>query len=169
MNERPSEVGVTFISNSPEDTVRLAKACGEVLGPGMLISLRGSMGKGKTTFVSGLARGLGLPDVTHSPTFTIVAEHLEGRLPLYHADLYRLGESAQAEISLLDEYIFGDGVCVIEWPELVEGLLPKERLDVHFVDTEANEDEADRRLIVVAADGDREHLALEKWVEKWQS
>ncbi len=110
-----------------EETQRFAQKLAALLKPGDFLSLEGNLGAGKTTFTQGLARGLGVTSVVNSPTFTIIKEY-QGRLPLYHMDVYRVGDDVD---SLgLDEYFFGDGVCVVEWASLIEDDLPEERLTV---------------------------------------
>ncbi|MFY0545930.1 tRNA (adenosine(37)-N6)-threonylcarbamoyltransferase complex ATPase subunit type 1 TsaE [Brevibacillus sp. H7] len=110
-----------------EETQRFAEQLASFLQPGDFLSLEGNLGAGKTTFTQGLARGLGVKAVVNSPTFTIIKEY-QGRLPLYHMDVYRVGDDVD---SLgLDEYFYGDGVCVVEWASLIEDVLPEERLTV---------------------------------------
>ncbi len=122
---------LAFESDSPEATRRLGEALGQALFPGAVIGLRGEMGAGKTTFVQGLARGLGVPGDVTSPTFTLMTE-LEGRLPLYHFDAWM----AARETSLLAdggaELLEGPGVAVVEWAERVEAWLPAARLELEF-------------------------------------
>lgn len=112
---------------TPAETQQLAERLAAYLQPGFVITLEGDLGAGKTTFTQGLARGLGITQVVNSPTFTIIKEY-NGRLPLYHMDVYRVGDDVD---SLgLDEYFFGDGVCVVEWASLIEDVLPEERLEL---------------------------------------
>ncbi|GED52697.1 MULTISPECIES: tRNA (adenosine(37)-N6)-threonylcarbamoyltransferase complex ATPase subunit type 1 TsaE [Brevibacillus] len=110
-----------------EETLRFAEKLGVRLLPGDFLALEGDLGAGKTTFTQGLARGLEVKGTVNSPTFTIIKEY-EGRLPLYHMDVYRVGEDVD---SLgLDDYFFGEGVTVVEWASLIEDVLPPERLTV---------------------------------------
>ncbi|MGC5328705.1 tRNA (adenosine(37)-N6)-threonylcarbamoyltransferase complex ATPase subunit type 1 TsaE [Brevibacillus sp. SYSU BS000544] len=112
---------------TPAETQQLAERMAAYLQPGFVITLEGDLGAGKTTFTQGLAKGLGITQVVNSPTFTIIKEY-NGRLPLYHMDVYRVGDDVD---SLgLDEYFFGDGVCVVEWASLIEDVLPEERLEL---------------------------------------
>ncbi len=107
----PYEVTATSVEETKAFAVRLAR----LLTPGTVIGLEGDLGAGKTCFVKGLAIGLGIDeDEVYSPTFTLIAEHYKGSLPLYHIDLYRL-ESGEVEGLGLEEYLFGPGVTVIEW------------------------------------------------------
>ncbi|MBM4258561.1 MAG: tRNA (adenosine(37)-N6)-threonylcarbamoyltransferase complex ATPase subunit type 1 TsaE [Deltaproteobacteria bacterium] len=104
-----------IIVNSAEETKAFAARFAQLLTPGAIIGLDGDLGAGKTCFVKGLASGLGLDEHdTYSPTFTLIAEHYTGRLPLYHIDLYRL-EGGDSEGLGLEEYLFGNGVTTIEW------------------------------------------------------
>jgi tRNA threonylcarbamoyladenosine biosynthesis protein TsaE len=114
-----------------EETAQAGYRVGLCLEPGDVVGLYGEMGTGKTTFVQGLAKGLGVKRPVGSPTFPIICEY-EGRVPLYHMDVYRLGENAWREALGFDEYFYGDGVCVVEWAEWLEPILPDERLDVYF-------------------------------------
>ena len=116
----------TFISNSPAETEAMGQQFAEEIGIGSILALRGDLGSGKTVFVKGLVAGLGgRADVT-SPTFTILHEYRGGRLPVYHFDFFRL-EKRQSIMRLgLDDYLFGDGVSVIEWAERFPELIPQQ-------------------------------------------
>ncbi|WP_337288406.1 tRNA (adenosine(37)-N6)-threonylcarbamoyltransferase complex ATPase subunit type 1 TsaE [Candidatus Methylomirabilis sp.] len=140
-----------YHSASPEQTRALGEAVGRLAGAGDVISLTGELGTGKTLFVGGLARGLGVDPATYvsSPTFTIMHRY-SGRLPLYHIDLYRI-ETPEAFVSLgLDEYLAGDGVTAIEWAEHGYGYLPKEMLTFRLQHTGS-----ETRTIEIAPVGDR--------------
>ena len=120
-------MSVTCISHSEEETRQIASALGEKAVRGEILALEGDLGAGKTVFAKGFAQGLEYPfpeDVV-SPTFTLIKEYRGGRLPLYHFDLYRLEDPSEAEEIGIDEYLFGDGVCLIEWAERAEELLPR--------------------------------------------
>ena len=112
-------------------TIALGKKIGQQLVAGDVLVLDGDLGAGKTTFTKGLAAGLEIPDIIKSPTFTIIHEYQDGRLPLYHMDAYRL-ENGVAEDLGLEEYFDGDGVSVVEWAEFVEDELPTDFLAIHF-------------------------------------
>lgn len=116
-------------------TIALGKKIGHQLVAGDVLVLDGDLGAGKTTFTKGLAAGLEIPDIIKSPTFTIIHEYQDGRLPLYHMDAYRL-ENGGAEDLGLEEYFDGDGVSVVEWAEFVEDELPADFLAIHFKRTD---------------------------------
>lgn len=116
-------------------TIALGKKIGQQLVAGDVLVLDGDLGAGKTTFTKGLAAGLEIPDIIKSPTFTIIHEYQDGRLPLYHMDAYRL-ENGVAEDLGLEEYFDGDGVSVVEWAEFVEDELPADFLAIHFKRTD---------------------------------
>jgi len=120
----------TEVTRSPEETERLAETLAAGLTPGAVLRLTGPLGAGKTAFVRGLARGLGIdPDEVSSPTFTLIHEY-GGRLRLFHADLYRLGPAAAEDLGL-DELGVEDGVLAIEWPDRLAHALPN-TIDVVF-------------------------------------
>lgn len=118
-------------STSPGYTRRLGTRLGELAQPGDVYLLMGPLGSGKTCLVQGLAWGLGIPGFVASASFVLMAEH-QGRLPLYHIDLYRLEETVQAADLGLDEYLYGHGVCAVEWADRALSVFPPERLDVFF-------------------------------------
>jgi tRNA threonylcarbamoyladenosine biosynthesis protein TsaE len=107
----------TFISHNPEETESLGERWGREAQTGLVIGLSGDLGAGKTQLVKGLARGLGIPALVHSPTFTLVNEYGGGRLRLFHLDLYRLETHGQIVSAGLEEFLQPDGVTVIEWAE----------------------------------------------------
>lgn len=109
----------TFISHSPNETESLGEAWGRSAQSGLVIALSGDLGAGKTQWVKGLARGLGVTARVHSPTFTLVNEYGGGRLKLFHLDLYRLETPAQILSAGVEEFLQPDGVAVIEWAERI--------------------------------------------------
>ena len=119
---------MVYETTSPEETYALAKSLGEQAVPGTVYTLTGDLGVGKTVFAQGLARGLGIEEAVGSPTFTIVQVYDEGRLPFYHFDVYRIGDIEEMEEIGYEDYFYGDGVCLVEWAELIEELLPKNRV-----------------------------------------
>ena len=117
-----------FIVNSPAETMVVAEKLGASLTAGSILTLEGDLAAGKTTFTKGLALGLGIKDIIDSPTFAIVKEYDEGRLPLFHMDVYRL--DGDSDIEFILEYFDRGGVCVIEWASIIEQDLPKQRIDI---------------------------------------
>lgn len=136
-----------YITNSAEETFELGKAIAESIEPGSVITLNGDLGTGKTVFSQGFAEGLGIDDNVNSPTFTIIQIYDEGRMPLYHFDVYRIGDVSEMDEIGYEDYFYGDGVCLIEWAELIEEILPQDRIDIYIEkDTERGFDY--RRIIV---------------------
>lgn len=118
-----------YISNSYEETRKIAFEFAKTLDSGDVLCMYGDLGVGKTAFVQGLAKGLGIDDHITSPTFTIVNEY-SGTLPLYHFDVYRIADSGEMFEIGYEEYVYGDGVSVIEWPQLIADILPDKRYDI---------------------------------------
>lgn len=114
-----------FESFSREDTYNFAKALGEKAEPGQVFCLSGDLGVGKTVFAQGFGAGVGVTEPMSSPTFTILQEYTEGRLPLYHYDVYRISDVDELEETGFYEYVGGDGVALVEWAELVREEIPK--------------------------------------------
>ena len=117
-------------SNKEQDTYDLGYELGQHAKPGQVFTLVGDLGVGKTVFTKGLAAGLGITEPVSSPTFTIVQVYEEGRLPFYHFDVYRIGDIEEMEEIGYDDYFFGNGVCMIEWAELIEELIPENSIHV---------------------------------------
>jgi tRNA threonylcarbamoyladenosine biosynthesis protein TsaE len=131
--DSPQESG-TFRTYSAEETVRLGIILGQMLTPGDAVALIGDLGAGKTTLAKGIACGAGVEDqgeVT-SPTFVLVNEY-QGRFPVYHADLYRLQEKAEVEDLGWEEFVFGEGISLMEWAEKIPGILPEDRIEVRII------------------------------------
>ena len=127
-----------LVSHSPEETLAFGTRLGELAQPGDIFLLVGNLGTGKTCLTQGIAWGLDIHEYALSPSFIIVRE-LYGRLPLYHMDLYRLDDIAEIANLGLDEYLYGNGVCVVEWAEKGQSELPAEHLRIlisHRSDTE---------------------------------
>ena len=114
-----------FETWKPEETYELGKKMGEEAVPGQVICLNGDLGVGKTVFTQGFAAGLGIEGPVNSPTFTIVQQYEKGRLPLYHFDVYRIGDISEMDEIGYEDCFFGDGVCLIEWSGLIEEILPE--------------------------------------------
>lgn len=111
-------------TNSPEETYAVGRRLGEQARAGEVYCLDGDLGVGKTVFTQGFARGLGIEEPVNSPTFTIIQEYDGGRLPLYHFDVYRIGDVSEMDEVGCDDYFFGSGVCLIEWASLIGEILP---------------------------------------------
>lgn len=126
---------------SPEETSYWGTLIGKHAVEGLVVCLWGDLGAGKTQLAKGVAQGLGITEHVTSPTFTLINEY-QGLLPLYHMDLYRLGDADEAYDLGLEEYFFGRGISLVEWPERIDGFLPEERLDLQLVKL----DEDKRRL-----------------------
>ena len=114
-----------IISNSEKDTFELGFSLAQKAVPGDIFCLEGDLGAGKTVFAKGFGKGLGISEPISSPTFTILHEYSDGRLPLYHFDAYRIDDPAELYEIGYDEYFFGNGVCLIEWPSKIAELIPK--------------------------------------------
>ena len=143
-------------THSPEDTQALGKILGELAQPGDILLLVGQLGAGKTCFTQGIAYGLDIHDYTLSPTFVIMRE-LHGRLPLYHIDFYRLDNITEISELGLDDYLYGRGVCVIEWAEKGADVLPDDHLLINIKWVNENE-----RAFEITARGERYQKLLEK-------
>lgn len=114
-----------YESYKPEDTFALGEKIGREAKSGQVYTLTGELGAGKTVFTQGLAKGLGIDEPVSSPTFTIAQEYGGGRLPLYHLDVYRIGDVEEMEEIGYEDYFYGDGLCIIEWADLIEEILPE--------------------------------------------
>ena len=125
---------MTYIikTNSVEETQLLAEKIGGWVQPGMILTLEGDLGAGKTTFTKGFAKGLDIKRNVNSPTFTIIKEY-QGRLPLYHMDVYRLKHPDEMYDLGYEEYFYGEGVTVVEWAKIIEPLLPDEYLAMEIL------------------------------------
>lgn len=108
-----------------DETFELGRKISEKVTAGTVISLIGDLGVGKTVFTQGFARGLGIEDAVNSPTFTIVQVYEDGRLPFYHFDVYRIGDISEMDEIGYEDYFYGNGVCLVEWANLIEEILPE--------------------------------------------
>ena len=146
-----------FISRSSAQTERVGERLAQLSLPGDVICLEGDLGAGKTCLARGIGVGLGVKEPVTSPTFVMINEHrVPGRpFRLYHIDLYRITSPAEALALGLDEYLYDDGICVIEWPELAEQILPRERLWIKLGYVDEN-----KRSLTVTATGERYHELL---------
>lgn len=114
-----------FETYTPEETMKIGKTLGENARPGEIYALNGDLGVGKTVFTKGFALGLGVTEDVVSPTFTILQEYQEGRIPLYHFDVYRIDDPDEMYEVGLEDYLYGDGATLVEWAELIADLMPK--------------------------------------------
>lgn len=111
-------------TTTPGQTFALGEQIGKESKPGQVYTLIGDLGVGKTVFTQGVARGLGITEPVNSPTFTIVQVYEEGRMPFYHFDVYRIGDVEEMEEIGYEDYFYGEGLCLIEWANLIEEILP---------------------------------------------
>ena len=138
-----------YVTNSPRETEDTGAALAERLEPGTVVAFTGDLGAGKTAFVRGLARGLGIRERVTSPTFTIVNEYEGGRLPLFHFDMYRLGSADELFDIGWEDYLARGGVCAVEWSENIE-----RALDAGCIRVDIRRGEADnQRRISIAGEG----------------
>ena len=117
-------------THDPEETFEAGRKIGMNAKPGQIYTLTGDLGVGKTVFTQGVAAGLGITEPVNSPTFTIIQEYEDGLLPFYHFDVYRIADLEEMEEIGYDDYFFGQGICLIEWAELIEEILPEKRIEV---------------------------------------
>ena len=117
---------------SPEETFQAGKRLGEQAGKGQVYCLDGDLGVGKTVFTQGFAKGLGIQSDVNSPTFTIIQQYEEGRLPLYHFDVYRIGDISEMDEIGYEDCFYGEGVCLIEWASLVEEIVPETAIEIRI-------------------------------------
>ena len=137
---------ITFHAGSAEETADLGRRLGLLLQKGDTVCLNGDLGTGKTAFTGGIAAALGIEGHITSPTFTIVNEY-EGKLPLYHFDVYRIGDADEMFETGYDEYVSGNGVTVIEWAERIREILPTDRTEILL--EKDNPDKPDSRLVTM--------------------
>lgn len=144
-----------FISHSEAQTRRLGARLGPLLQPGDILALVGDLGSGKTRWVQGVCQGLQVTGPVISPTFTLVNEY-QGRWPVYHIDLYRLTSAAETLTFGLEDYLYGSGICLIEWADRAEDFLPADYLTVEFYYLQET-----KRRLVLRPNGER-YIALLK-------
>ena len=116
----------TVITKAPQETFALGVELGKKAKPGQVYCLKGDLGVGKTVLTQGFAQGLGIREPVNSPTFTILQSYEEGRLPLHHFDVYRVGDVEEMEEIGYEDCFYGEGVCLIEWPSLIGEILPED-------------------------------------------
>ncbi|QZY54268.1 tRNA (adenosine(37)-N6)-threonylcarbamoyltransferase complex ATPase subunit type 1 TsaE [Crassaminicella profunda] len=145
-----------IISNNEQKTYELGYKLGTLLKRGDVVCLTGDLGAGKTTISKAIAKGLGVDECVTSPTFTIIHEYM-GHIPLYHFDVYRIGEIEEMEDLGYEEYFYGEGVCLIEWASQIEDLIPKEHLWMHIKRIDEN-----TREIEMTGNGQHFHEVIEE-------
>jgi len=138
-----------IITGSPAETRKFAQGFARKLRKGDILCLKGELGSGKTTFIQGLARGLGIRGNVVSPTFVLLAEY-KGKIPLYHFDLYRLNSTEEIRALGYEEFFYGSGITVIEWAEKLKELMPEKYIEVRFKIINKN-----KREIVITPDNQR--------------
>jgi len=126
-------------THSYEETEELGSKISNLLQAGDVIVLNGDLGVGKTTLTRGLARGLGIKRNVKSPTFTLIREYQDGRVPLYHMDAYRLESSPDEDLGF-DEYFNGDGITIVEWPQFIKDEIPEEHISINIKRLSADDD-----------------------------
>ncbi len=119
-----------YTSEEEKATFELGKRLGRSAKPGLIVTLDGDLGTGKTVFAKGVAVGLGISDDVVSPTFTILKVYESGRIPLYHFDVYRIADSDEMDELGYEEYFFGDGVTLVEWSRLIEEIIPEDAIRI---------------------------------------
>jgi tRNA threonylcarbamoyladenosine biosynthesis protein TsaE len=134
-----------LITHSPEQTIQLGRLLGKQLQSGDILALTGELGSGKTCLTRGICEGLGVSDEVTSPTFVLINEY-QGRLPVYHFDFYRLNSEEEIRELGIEDYMNGDGICIIEWAERGLNLLPEDHLDIYLTNLFENNGETTRRI-----------------------
>lgn len=158
MRRKVTNVKILYAKNEKE-TKEIAASLADQLTAGDVLLLEGNLGAGKTTFTKGLAEGLGIRRIIKSPTYTLIREYDEGRLPLYHMDVYRLEETGGTDLGL-EEYFEGEGVSVIEWATFIPEDIPEEHLEIQL--QPIGEDFSERKITLIPI-GER----YEKLVKTW--
>uniref|UniRef100_UPI00403FAB31 tRNA (adenosine(37)-N6)-threonylcarbamoyltransferase complex ATPase subunit type 1 TsaE n=1 Tax=Paenibacillus sp. FSL K6-0276 TaxID=2921450 RepID=UPI00403FAB31 len=158
--DKTDETVFTYRSYSLQDTELLAGTIAAASTAGMVIGLDGDLGAGKTAFSQRYARHLGVKGIVNSPTFTIIKEY-EGRLPLYHMDVYRISLQEADELGL-DEYFYGHGVCLVEWSSIITDLMPPRHMHI-YMETVG----PDERIITVTGIGEPYGELCRGLIQKW--
>ena len=122
----------TLVLQNEQETEALGRQLAEAAKPGQVIALTGDLGAGKTTLARAIARAIGICGPVTSPTFTILQEYDEGRLPLYHFDVYRIDDPSEMDELGYDEYFYGEGLCIVEWADKIDDLLPPSTIRIHI-------------------------------------
>ena len=140
---------LSFKTNNADETEELGLRIGKSLKGGEVIAMEGDLGAGKTTMTKSLAKGLGIDEHVTSPTFTIVNEY-EGRLKLFHFDVYRIGDIEEMYDLGFEEYIYSGGVCIIEWSNLIEEILPADRINIEILYLDEG-----KREVIISGSGEK--------------
>ena len=138
----------TARTDSPEETCRLGEEIAEHLKPGHVVLLAGDLGSGKTTLAQGICHGLGVTEWASSPTYILISEY-RGRVAVYHCDFYRIGDPSELDMLAVDDVFYGDGVALVEWPEVAEEWVPPDAIRIRI----AAEGPTTRRFTVSGLDG----------------
>ncbi len=137
-----SGINLSFKTNSAEETIELGKKIGSMLKPGDIIAMEGTLAAGKTTITKGIAGALGIEDNITSPTFCLISEYYGNKMPLYHMDVYRL-DGPEDFLNLgVEELLYGQGVCIIEWSEKIKSVLPSKTITLSITP----EDDGSRKI-----------------------
>lgn len=155
---------MNIVLNNPLETEVIAKIIGQKAQAGDVIVLTGDLGAGKTIMTKGIALGLGISQMIKSPTYTIIREYQQGRLPLYHMDVYRVEEGAD-ELGL-DEYFEGEGLSVVEWGSLIEEELPEDYLEIIL---SKDSQKADKRVLELRATGPLAEQRIAEILQTWEA
>ncbi len=143
---------ITVIESfSPEDTRNLGRKMGREAQPGEVYTLIGDLGVGKTVFTQGIADGLEIEESICSPTFTIVQEYEDGRMPFYHFDVYRIGDIEEMDEIGYEDYFYGEGLCMIEWANLIQEILPAKRKEI-IIEKDLEKDFDYRKITIKEVD-----------------
>lgn len=137
------------------DTFALGREIGKTARPGQVYSLTGDLGAGKTVFTQGVAAGLGIEEPVNSPTFTILQVYETGRLPFYHFDVYRIGDIEEMDEIGYEDCFYGDGVCLVEWADLIGELLPEDYIEVK-IEKDLDKGFDYRRITVISPEDGRD-------------
>ncbi|MEI5994751.1 tRNA (adenosine(37)-N6)-threonylcarbamoyltransferase complex ATPase subunit type 1 TsaE [Candidatus Enterococcus mansonii] len=154
---------MTILINNPKETEKIAKMIGSVANAGDTIILSGDLGAGKTTMTKGIALGLGIDQMIKSPTYTIIREYQQGRIPLYHMDVYRIEDGAD-DLGL-DEYFEGDGLSVVEWGKQLGEFLPTDYLDITI---SKDSEDMEKRVLSIQAVGEKSNQFLKRIKHKME-
>lgn len=154
-----------FLTKNAAETEKFGLVVGNLVQPGSLLLLNGDLGAGKTTFTKGLAKSLGIERAIKSPTFTLIREYRQGRLPLFHMDLYRLEHSSADDLGL-EEYFDSEGVCVVEWSQFGADVLPSDQLTID-IQRDLPGFAADTRQFTLNAQGAKSQQLLQQITAAW--